>query len=355
MIKCLSVDHDVIVVGRSSNVDRGYTNVSLEDKRPGLFQKVRNLTNLMLGRYESVIWTKKMQKLASEISQKHFDIIVCHDLELLPFVQRIKNDAKVIFDAREYYPQHFEDKFEWRFLYQQFNRNLCENYLHLSDYTITVSDGIAILYRKEFNINVEVIQSWPEYHDLQPSKVNPRQIRIIHHGNATSTRKIEYMIHVMDHIDGRFHLDLMLVNTSGKYFKFLVKEAAERNNVSIISPVGYSDIVSFSNSYDVGLFLVPPVTTNLLNVLPNKFFEFIQSRLAVAIGPSPDMASIVREYDLGLVATDFQPETLARELNMLTTEKLVYYKNQSHHAAAKLNSLNNCSRMSQIFDEIVSI
>ena len=69
--------------------------------------------------------------------------------------------------------------------------------------------------------------------------------------------------------------------------------------------------------------------------LPNKLFEYIQARLAIAIGPSPEMAKVVREYDCGLVSSDFKPETLADCLNAIDREKIMHYKNNSDIAARK--------------------
>jgi len=75
--------------------------------------------------------------------------------------------------------------------------------------------------------------------------------------------------------------------------------------------------------------------------LPNKFFEFIQARLAVAIGPSPEMARIVREHDLGIVSGDFSPKTFARSLSSLDGEKINYYKLRSHRIARRMSAERN--------------
>jgi hypothetical protein len=113
------------------------------------------------------------------------------------------------------------------------------------------------------------------------------------------------------------------------------------------------EIVPFTNQYDIGLFLVPPTNFNLEHTLPNKFFEFIQARLAVAIGPSIEMKKIVEEYDCGVVSSDFTPKTLAKQLNALTTEKITYYKNQSHKAASVLNADTNRRRIKEIVSELI--
>lgn len=85
----------------------------------------------------------------------------------------------------------------------------------------------------------------------------------------------------------------------------------------ILEPVPMHRIVSFASTYDIGVFLLPPTNFNYRNALPNKLFEFIQARLAVAIGPSPQMAAVVREWNCGIVSDDFTPASLGENLQRL--------------------------------------
>ena len=45
------------------------------------------------------------------------------------------------------------------------------------------------------------------------------------------------------------------------------------------------------NAHDVGVYVLPPVSFNHLWALPNKVFDFVQGRLALVVGPSPEMAA----------------------------------------------------------------
>lgn len=194
--------------------------------------------------------------------------------------------------------------------------------------------------------------SMPDYQALQPVSVNPDRIKIIYHGLVGASRKTEIMIEMMGFVDERFQLDLMLMPRDDSYFHQIVAMAESRRNVKIIPPVAMNEIVPFINSYDIGLFLVPPTNFNLTYTLPNKFFEFIQARLAIAIGPSIEMKRLVEKYDCGVVSRDFDPRSLAEELNKLTVEEIMKYKGNSHKAAGELNAEVNKKRMMQILDEL---
>ena len=301
---------------------------------------------LLTKQYENILWAKYYlaKQIGEELSQEDFDLIISHDIVLLPLAFAIKENktTKILLDAREYYPKNFEDSLLWRLHTQPINKYLCEKYLHRCNKIITVSDGLAKEYAKEYNINPKILMSLPYYADLEPTQNETTSIRMIYHGNINPSRKTELMIEMMGFVDERFTLDLMLVNSnSDAYWRKIKKMADKKKNVRLIPPVQLQKIVPFTNSYDIGVFLVPPSNFNLKFTLPNKFFEFIQARLAVAIGPSIEMSKLVKKYDCGIISEDFTPHSLAQKLNKLTPEKIIYYKNQSHKAAQVLNADTN--------------
>ena len=109
-----------------------------------------------------------------------------------------------------------------------------------------------------------------------------------------------------------------------------------------------------ANEYDIGLYLLRPANFNNRFALPNKFFEFVQGRLAVAIGPSPEMARIVHEYGLGIVAEDFTPETLAQELNNLDPPAIAGFKQAAHAAADELCAERNEGVFLRVVEETLA-
>ena len=184
--------------------------------------------------------------------------------------------------------------------------------------------------------------------------IDKNHIKIIHHGYASPDRCIEIMIETMDYVDNRFSLDLMLVaNWNLEYYEELKAMAQNRNNVRIIPPVAFEEIVPFSSQYDIGMFLVPPTTYNLQMCLPNKFFEFIQARLALAIGPSPEMAKYLKAYDLGIVAPNFTPQSMAESLNALTKEQILIYKENANKAAEILNATKEGEKLLNIIERVL--
>jgi hypothetical protein len=91
----------------------------------------------------------------------------------------------------------------------------------------------------------------------------------------------------------------------------------------------------------MGVFLLPPINFNYANALPNKFFDFIQAGLAVAIGPSPEMASYLTTFRNGVVSEDFEAADLASVLNKLTESDIEMLKTNSAAAASELCAEKN--------------
>ena len=288
------------------------------------------------------------------MQDRECDVSFCYDLLLLRFVVENKKQAKVIFDAREYYPRQMENNERWRRLFAGFNDYLCQTYLKQVDYMYSVSEGIAKEYEKNYGVKCDVITSAAKYHTPPHSLVCHEPIKLIHHGMASKERGIEKMIAMMEYLDSKFTLDLMLVKTADEeYFKVLEMKVHQVKNTRIIPIVPFEEIIPFTSSYDIGLYILQPTNFNGYKALPNKFFEFIQARLAIAIGPSPEMAKLVQQYNLGIIAKDFIPKSMAEELNKLTKQDILKYKENSNKTAKILNAEKEGEKILKILEEVL--
>lgn len=275
------------------------------------------------------------QNLHKNLQDQSCDLIIVEDLYLLPLAFKVKKNAKVVFDAREYYPDQLSHKLIWRYT-ERLNRiRICKKYLYRCDAVLTVSGGIAEKYKEEFGISCIVVRSVPNFTDHRPSETPHDKIRMVHHGSANSNRRIENMIHIFSKLDKRFELDFYLTGNED-YKEKLRKLASPYPQIQFHPPVKFENIVPTINKYDVGLCFLEDTTFNLRHSLPNKLFEFIQGRVAVVTGPSPDMSKLVMQYDCGISIENFDYKTLAMRLNALTTGQISQMKNNSDVAATEL-------------------
>jgi hypothetical protein len=282
-----------------------------------------------------------------ELKKRNWDIVVANDIDTLPVAFDVKGNGKVIFDAHEYAPRHFENNRIWKIFFQPFYLHLCRKYIPLVHGMLTVGKGLADEYYKNFGVLPVIITNATKYHETVPSPVEPHKIKLIHHGIANTSRRLELMIDMMNLLDERFSLDLILMTSdfaSGQtkaYIESLKQKATQNGRIKILPAVKSSDVVSTITQYDMGVFIIPPINFNYANTLPNKLFEFIQARLGVAIGPTPEMAAIVNQYKIGVVSEDFTAESLAKKLNSLSQHDVAAFKINARNAAVMLNAEKN--------------
>ncbi len=268
-----------------------------------------------------------------------YDLLIANDIEALPIAIEIADGTPVFFDAHEYSPQEM-DSWMFRFFFASLRDWQCRTYLPHVSAMSTVCQGIAELYQKKYGANAFLMHNAPAYRELEPSHVKNKSIRLVHHGGAQRSRGLETMIEMMNSLDDRFQLHFYLVahvSSQVEYLKELKSAASDlKGRVVFHDPVHSDQIAEEINQYDVGVYPLKPSSVNDSLALPNKFFEFVQARLAIVIGPSQEMVRLVNKYDLGLIAEDFTADAMARTLSNLTKEKVWQCKQQSDAAAKEL-------------------
>jgi len=177
---------------------------------------------------------------------------------------------------------------------------------------------------------------------------------MIHHGVAAKRRRMENMVELMGQLDSRFELDLMLVESDANYANRLRKIAGRNHRIRFRPPVSMQDIPLTLNEYDLGIFLLPTNSFNHRMVLPNKLFEYIQGRLALAIWPSQEMVRIVDQYQNGVYSEEFDVRQIARVLNSLTEQDIQRMKRNSHVAAKELNAEQTRKQLLGIVDSLLN-
>jgi hypothetical protein len=114
--------------------------------------------------------------------------------------------------------------------------------------------------------------------------------------------------------------------------------------VTVHDPVPYAELLTTLHAHDVGVHVLPPVSFNNTHALPNKIFDYVQARLALVVGPSPEMADLVRRHGLGVVADGFDPASLTAALLGLDAAHVTRCKEASHAAARALSDVEQSRR-----------
>lgn len=309
----------------------------------------------MLGRYERAYWLDDrlrewQQRLLKALP---LDGIIVNDLYTLPLARSLGEGIPIVFDAREHWTSE-SASWSWRRRLSMHNAHewLVDDFVPGVAGLVTVSAGIARDFEQRTGIHAELVTNAPYFQDLAPSEVS-EPIRLIHMGVADERRRLEATIEAVQTLGDRFKLDLVLVRDND-YRRRIAALVEPISNIRLLPPVPVSEILAFANAYDIGVHLFPAVTPNQVFSLPNKFFDYVQARLAIAIGPSPEMAAVVREWNCGIVAESFEPDAFARALASVTRETVAEMKRNADRAARALTAERNRETMRAVVERALA-
>lgn len=281
-----------------------------------------------------------------------FDVILANDLNTLPLALELQPRLGVHADLHEFAPREKEDDLKWRLFVAPFMRWLCRRYLSLAASVTTVSQGIADEYTKDYGVAAGVVTNAAPYSERDVRPVSS-PVRLIHSAAGQRYRKLENFIEAMRDAPDWLTLDMIVMPNEPEYVNELKEKAAAVPAIRFRDPVPYSQLVSTLSEYDVSLVFLPPTNFNLKNALPNKFFEAVQARIGLIVGPSPAMVSIVEQYGLGAVTLDFSAGSLRETLHSLTAEKISMWKRAADAAARPLSAESQVMAWQKAVEDIV--
>lgn len=336
-------------------------------KKRNFFGELRLWLDVMCRRWDRLSFIKNRLVVKEHIKTHRYDVIICHDLLLLPVLfagldsksnRQEAQSTRVIFDAREFYPLQNTSSLRWRLLFKAFNTHLCESYAKRADRIFSVSPRFCELYKEQFGLKAELLLSLPPYYELSPKPINPQKIKILYHGALNKNRDIHKIIYLCQKLDERFCIDFIFTGGTKPYRKKI--ESAifclqkQGYNVRVLPAVSLEQIVPFGNDYDIGFIYIPQHNHNLLATTPNKFFEYIQSRLALLFPPIESLQDITQKYDNAIISRDFSLDSMAQALNALSIDEIMRKKQSSHTAALELNLNQNVQKIRNTLTELLS-
>jgi len=360
-IDFLASEYDVVVAAFGSRppLADGVQFIALTRQPPSrLRRRAESAARVGLrlaGSYRSAYWLDaRARRWRAELAGAlPVAAIVVNDIIGLPLAQAVGGDVPIVFDAHEHWTS---ESASWsrrhRLSMRRAHEWILDTYVPRTAGMMTVSPGIARDFEERTNVSPRLVTNAPFFQALRPSAVT-EPIRLVHIGVADERRRLEDTIEAVRLLGGRFTLDLVLARDND-YRLRLERLAASEPGIRVLPAVPVDELLSFANTYDVGVFLLPARFPNQVHVLPNKLFDYIQARLAVAIGPSQEMAAVVREWNCGVISESFTAEAFAASLAELDHDEVSRLKANSDRAAHVLTAENNRDVVLEVVREAVS-
>ncbi len=250
------------------------------------------------------------------------DILWSNDLDTLLanfFIAKLKG-GKLIFDSHEYFTEVPElvERPGVKSFWKRIERLILPRLNHV----ITVSESIAALYRKEYGIEVSVLRNVPELLESDypvPSLVKDNKKVIVYQGAINRGRGIEPMVSAMRFIDNAIFYIIGKGDISDS-IEGLIKSEGVESKVVMLGEVPYEQLHCYTRQADLGISLEQNDGLNYRYALPNKLFNYINCGVPVLVSDLPEMAALVRKYEVGEVNQHNTPVKIASRINQMLSD-----------------------------------
>lgn len=312
--------------------------IIIEHRERKLLKKMTDGLLMTLGLNYVYYWylnTDVIQFNKVRTTQK-YDLIIANDFDTLPLALGLQKSNPVFLDAHEYTPDEIPRRSVHYFPLRIYKKWLVRRHITKVVRMSTVSNAIGSLYSTTYKIPIPLfIPNAPRYSNIKPQINNNNKIKLVYHGGVGKERGIELLIDSVCELQNKYELHLILTGNNSRIEK-IKRSTKYSKSIFFHLPVNTEQIPRFLNQFDIGIFLAQDVSKSEYLCLPNKFFEFIQARLGVIVGTSPEMASYVKKYEIGRVVKGFTKKDLVQELMTLNHASVSRFKMASHHASREL-------------------
>lgn len=260
------------------------------------------------------------------------DLFFSNDLDtLLPnfLISKLKHKP-IIYDSHEYFTEVPE--IQGRPFVQNTWKRIEKFCLSRLKSMITVNESIAKLFRNKYGIEVAVIRNVPfkicKSVTTSRSELglpeNPR-IVILQGAGINIHRGAEEAVEAMKYVENV----LLLIVGSGDVVPQLKEFVVENNLSDKVWFVGKQPSVQlrkYTAVADIGLSLDKPLNINYEYSLPNKLFDYIQAGIAVLASDLVEVANIVRQYQVGEVLAQHNPQAIANQIQAMLSNQVLLDK-----------------------------
>ena len=251
------------------------------------------------------------------------DLLCSIDLDtIIPvwLVSCIRNKKRV-YDAHEYFSQQKEIISRpriyatWHWIEKTMTPRFPNGY--------TVGYQIAAAFRSKYNVHYEVIRNMPLLKtNVQKDETNEKYI--LYQGAVNEARGLEYLIPAMKMVDAT-----LLIYGDGNFLTQTKNIILSNNLTSKVLLKGKllpHELESITAKAYIGINLVENIGLNQYYSLANKFFDYIHHLVPQVTMNFPEYNSINREFEVALLVENLEPATIARCLNQLLHDHVLYNK-----------------------------
>jgi glycosyltransferase involved in cell wall biosynthesis len=283
--------------------------------------------------------TRTVYEAARDIAA---DVWIANDWPALPVAARLAEERGgiVVYDSHEFAVEEFAESPRWRFWHRPLARAVEERFIRHAAAVSVVSDGIADRLQNLYGLaeRPRVIRNTPPYQEV-PFRPTGTRVAVLYHGIVAPGRGLETCIDSVALWRPEFTLTIR-GSGNAAYLAALQNRIGDlglADRIELVPAVPPAALIAAAAAFDIGLFALPGHSLHNEYALPNKFFEYGMAGLALCVSDLPEMARLLRRYDLGHTIPAVTPAAIAAAINAFDAAAIDRCKRNSLAAARTLN------------------
>ncbi len=292
-------------------------------------------------------WAKAIRKLKPDVISGH-DLPGLTSAWISTWFTPKKKRAKLVYDAHEFEigRSYNRSKLAGRFVakYERFMMKRCAMSIVVNN---SIADEVTRIHK--LKQRPVVIRNVPRYAKLDPSEIAATRsmmmerlnvpddtFLLMYHGMISPVRGADLLLRAAAMTE---HTAVVLLGNGTEQYLDTLRELCEQLGISDrvihLPAVPRDELWKYTGAVDAGVIALPPVILNNVFSMPNKLFENVQSLTPLITSDFPEMASIVKGYDIGLTFDPLSIEQLAERINTLRTDRELYARFKHNLVKAK--------------------
>ncbi len=284
------------------------------------------------------------------------DVLLSNDLDTLPanFLASKMKKLPLVYDSHEYFTEVPE--LIHRPVVQRVWKWIEKRTVPHIKYAYTVCQSIASVYAEKYGTTFRVVRNLPAENTFfqfnQPDKKPGKMI--LYQGALNIGRGLEQVIRAMHFIENA-RLVIAGDGDIASDLKKLVQLENLQNKVEFKGRLPLEELAKLTPQADLGLSVEEDLGLNYRFALPNKLFDYIQAEVPVLVSNLPEMAAVVKKYEIGKISHSHEPEQLAKTIQeaLFDEEKRMDWKKNLKTAARELTWENEEKVVQEIFERFI--